>query len=507
MAQYFPWILPQASSFAGQIDFVFWFITAICAVVGAGVTFFLLLFCIRYRQGTKVNRKLPHHEGMALELIWTIIPLVIMVFMFFLSTIVYFQTIRPPADATEIFVVGKQWMWKIQHPNGRWEMNELHIPVGKPVKLTMISEDVIHDFGLPAFRLNMDVVPGRYTQTWFNPVREGKYHIFCAQFCGMNHAIMGGYVYVQTPDEYEKWMAQGNVQPAMASRGEKLFRDQGCTGCQGARANVRAPSLVGLYNSTRSVQIPNDGIWKADMPVSSMPADARYIHDSIYLPAKEVAAGYRPIMPSYQGRLSEEQILQLVDYIKTLRTSNGTSNGSRAGYQPFGSSDPQDLSGSEGLRNPDGSPASVVIGQRNSRSTATPVNGGNALGLSDLSDARTGKLYGGNPTGDMADNNDREAVLRSFGDQGTTGDAASGKLYGTSPNGDMSNNRDRENIFHNGGGTSSSALLDNSAGGMHNDSNHKRGGLNVYRSKNYTDSNVPVYSGGLHSQVPAGGGR
>lgn len=506
MAQYFPWILPQASSVSGQIDFVFWFITAICAVAGAGVTFFMLLFTIRYREGTKVNRKLPHHEGIALEMIWTIIPLIIMVFLFFMSTIVYFQTIRPPKDATEIFVVGKQWMWKIQHPNGRWEMNEIHVPVGKPVKLTMISEDVIHSFGLPAFRLNMDVVPGRYTQMWFNPQRVGRYHIFCAQFCGLNHAIMGGYVTVMEPDQYEKWMNTGNVVTAMASNGEKLFREQGCTGCHGPSANVRAPSLNGLYNATRSVQIPGSGSWSGDLPVTSVKADYRYLHDAIYLPAKEIAAGYRPIMPSYQGRLTEAQVLELVEYMRTLRTSNGTSNGSAAGYLPFPGNNPQGDINPQAVRNPDGTPGSMVIGQRNQRSTATAVSGGNSLGNANSSDARTGRLYGGSPTGDMADNVDREATFRSFADTSGTGDAASGRLYGGSPSGDMANNRDRENVFRGGGATSSNAIADSSAGGMRNDNDQKRGGLKVYQTERYAQDKA-LNMTGRPSQVPAGGNR
>ena len=246
MEQLFPYILPQASSFAEGIDSVYWLITAVGFAFALGVSFFLILFVSRFRQGTKVNRVLPAHEGVALELIWTVIPLVIALGLFLYSTVTYFQTVRAPRDATEIFVVGKQWMWKIQHPNGRWEMNEIHIPVGKPVKLTMISEDVIHDFGLPAFRLNMDVVPGRYTQMWFNPTRVGRYHIFCAQYCGTNHAIMGGYVTVMEPNDFEKWMQTGNVSASLASQGETLFREQGCTGCHGPMANVRAPSLAGI---------------------------------------------------------------------------------------------------------------------------------------------------------------------------------------------------------------------------------------------------------------------
>lgn len=465
----FPFIPPQASSVAGGIDLVFWTITAVCIAFAIGVAAFMFFFIIRYRRGTRVNRVLPHHEGITLEMIWTVIPLLIAMCLFLLSTVVYFKTVRAPKDATEIFVVGKQWMWKIQHPNGRWEMNELHIPVGKPVKLTMISEDVIHDFGLPAFRLNMDVVPGKYTQMWFNPTRVGRYHIFCAQYCGTNHAIMGGYVTVMEPDEFEKWSQTGNVATSVASQGETLFRENGCTGCHGPNSNVRAPNLVGIYGKDRPVQVAETGPWSADLPATTMKADYRYLHDAIMLPTKEVAAGYKPIMPSYKGRLSEEQVIQLIDYIKTLGQSNGTTNGSANGYQPY-------------------------PGQQ---------TGGNATNISGLGDARSGREdYKENPTGNMSNSQDRESILRQ--PFGTGSDNLSGREGQSSPTGDMSNNRDRENIFNGGGAASNQALIDRSAGGMRGKNTNSRGGLNPSRSDNYTNSVVPVYSGGLRPQVQGG---
>jgi cytochrome c oxidase subunit 2 len=473
-----PFIPPQASSAAASIDFVFWLITAICFAFFVGVVFFVIFFTIRYRQGTKVGRVLPHHEGITLEMIWTTIPLVIALGLFLISAVVYFQTVRAPKDATEIFVVGKQWMWKIQHPNGRWEMNEIHVPVGKPVKLTMISEDVIHDFGLPAFRQNMDVVPGRYTQLWFNPTRVGRYHIFCAQYCGTNHAIMGGYVTVMEPGDFDRWMATGNVSTSLASAGERLFRDYGCTGCHGPNANVRAPSLNGVWGSVRPIQeTDNKPLRKNDaaVPTTTVTADYRYLHDAIYEPYKEVVGGYAPIMPSFKGRLTEEQVMQLVDYIKTLRTSNTTANGSGYGYQPDG---------------------------------AGTTTGGNAPGGSLGSDGRTGRLYGGNPTGDMADNVDREAVLGQAFQGSTAGDSVSGRLYGGNPTGDMANQRDRENVFRGGSAASNTATLDRSAGGLRNQNYNKRGGLNVYSTENYTKSfvgnNAP---GGYRSAAPAGSSR
>ena len=472
MEQFFPYILPQASSFAGSIDAVYWVITAVCVAYALGVGFFLTLFITRYKQGSKVNRVLPAHEGIALELIWTVIPLIMALGIFVYSTIVYFQTVRAPRDATEIFVVGKQWMWKIQHPNGRWEMNEIHLPVGKPVKLTMISEDVIHDFGIPAFRLNMDVVPGRYTQMWFNPTRVGRYHIFCAQYCGTNHAIMGGYVTVMEPGDFEKWMQTGNVSASLASQGETLFREQGCTGCHGPMSNVRAPSLAGIYDKEIAVQVPGDRPWSADLPAQTIKADYRYLHDAIIVPAKEVAAGYKPIMPSYQGRLTEEQVLQLVDYIKTLSTSNGTSNGAATGYQPY-------------------------PGQQ---------TGGNAIGQFGAGDASSGRLREGSATGDLSNQVDREAIFRRPFQTSGAGDASSGRLGVGNATGDMSNQVDRDNIFNGGGAVSNTATIDRSAGGTQGKAYSGRGGLSVYSTDAYEQSSAKAFTGGLGS-APIKGGR
>lgn len=469
MDQYLPFIPPQASNHALGIDWVFWITTIIVAAFGIGVAFFLILFTARYREGRKVNRVLPHHEGIALEMIWTVIPLLIVIGLFVISTVIVFPIFRAPREASEIFVVGKQWMWKLQHPNGRWEMNELHVPVGKPVKLTMISEDVIHSFGIPAFRLNMDVVPGRYTTTWFTPTRVGRYHIFCAQYCGTNHAIMGGYVTVMEPDQFEKWMSTGNVSSSLAAKGETLFREKGCTGCHGPNANLRAPSLANLYGTERPVQIPGDQPWRPEMPSQLVKADYRYLHDSIILPGTEIASGYEPIMPSYAGRLTEEEVIQLVDYIKTLSTSNGTSNGSAQGYEPVPGADSGGLNG--------------------------------ATGLSDLGDARTGRRYGGSPTGDLANQLDREAIYAPPFALGQPGDAATGKLYGGSPTGDMANQRDRETIFRGGGVAPGTATLDRSAGGMRSQT-AQRPGLGVYETEAYKRSTTSAYTGGLRSQQP-----
>jgi cytochrome c oxidase subunit 2 len=326
-----PFLLPQASTTASSFDAVFAVLHIIAFFFIVGIFGAIAFFAVRYRQGSKVNRVLPEHEGIALELTWTIIPLIILMALFIWSASAYFTMIRVPKGAMEVMVVGKQWMWKLQQPNGRWEMNELHVPVGKPVKLTMISEDVIHSFGVPAFRIKQDVLPGRYTQMWFQATQPGRYRIFCSQYCGTKHSIMAGFVTVMEPSDYQRWLSTGNVEGTIATNGENLFRELGCTGCHGANSNVRAPSLEGLWNKPRPVQVREANGQYVNRVVT---ADYRYIHDSIVLPEKEVAAGYQPIMPTYRGQLSEEEIAQLIDYIRSLSTSNGTSNGSAKTYIP-----------------------------------------------------------------------------------------------------------------------------------------------------------------------------
>jgi cytochrome c oxidase subunit 2 len=324
-----PFVLPQASTTAPGYDAVFLVLHLIALFFTVGIFGTILFFSIRYRRGNKVNRVLPDHEGITLELTWTILPLIILMVLFVWSTSVYFATIRIPAGAMEVNVVGKQWMWKLQQPNGRWEMNELHVPLGQPVKLNMISEDVIHSFGVPAFRIKMDVVPGKYTATWFQPTRVGRYRIFCSQYCGTKHSIMGGFITVMEPADYQRWLTTGNVQQSYQASGEQLFRELGCTGCHGANSNVRAPNLEGLYGKPKAVQLPDEG-----NRTRVITADNRYIHDAIILPEKEIAAGYKPIMPTYRNRVSEEDVLKLIDYIRSLSTSNGTSNGSARAYVP-----------------------------------------------------------------------------------------------------------------------------------------------------------------------------
>jgi cytochrome c oxidase subunit II len=317
----------QASVQAGPVDGIFWVLNLITIFFTALICVGIVYFVVRYRKGARVDRSNPPLEHHVLELTWTIIPLIICLFIFGWSTIVYYKNKTIPKDALEVYVVGKQWMWKLQHPEGRWEMNTLTVPMGRNVKLTMTSEDVIHAFFIPEFRVKADVFPGRYTQLWFNATKTGTFRLFCAEFCGTDHSRMVGKVVVLEPGEYEKWLQTGNVNKSLAAKGEILYRQHGCSGCHGANSNVRAPYLEGLWGAQRPIQIPQGGVPLERVKSTVITADMRYIHDSIVLPQNEVAAGFRPIMPSYKGRLTEEEIVQIIEYIKTLKTSSGTNNG------------------------------------------------------------------------------------------------------------------------------------------------------------------------------------
>jgi cytochrome c oxidase subunit 2 len=294
----------------------------------------LLFFAVRYRRGSKVNRARPVDEHLTLELTWSIIPLILGLAIFAWGARLYAQIYKPPANATEIFVIGKQWMWHLQHANGVRENNELHVPVGKPVKLTMISQDVIHSFFIPAFRMKRDVVPGRYTNVWFTPTKRGKYRLLCTEYCGTQHSLMGGWVYVMSPDEYQQWLitggsrqvaAEGSLQNTSAggrveASGENLFNQFGCTSCHGMNAVARGPSLVGLYGSRVELR---DG--------TAVRADESYIRESILYPNAKITRNYQPIMPAYKGQMSEEQVIELVNYIRSLSNPDAARAAGGAG--------------------------------------------------------------------------------------------------------------------------------------------------------------------------------
>ena len=232
--------------------------------------------------------------------------------MFLWGTGLYIRNSRPPKASTEIFVVGKQWMWKLQHPEGVEEINELHIPVNQPIKLTMTSEDVIHDFSVPAFRVKKDVVPGMYTMLWFQATKTGSFHLYCDQYCGTNHSLMKGEVIVMEPTDYEHWLSGGLHGQTMAQSGAKLYEQLGCITCHGTG---KGPSLTGIYG--QQVKL-NDG--------TTVVADQAYVRESVLYPAVKIVQGYKPIMPTFKGQVTEEQLLQLIAYIKSLAPQEGKAS-------------------------------------------------------------------------------------------------------------------------------------------------------------------------------------
>src|SRR5688572_3556309 len=297
----------QASTFAGRVDLLYTFLIGVSVIFSGLIFLLLLIFAVKYRRRSEDEQPLPILGSLRLEVLWTVIPLVLTMVIFAWGARLYFTTSVPPEDAMEIYVVGLQWMWMVQHQEGQREINELHVPVGRPVKLIMTSQDAIHSFYVPAFRIKMDVVPGHYTTTWFEASKTGSFHLFCAEYCGTAHAGMGGRIVVMKPTEFENWLSGGTSAQPLAAAGERLFQQLGCSGCHGVNAPVQAPSLEGLYGKAVPLQSGETVI-----------ADESYIRASILLPQKQIVAGYAPIMPSYQGQISEEGLLQLIAYIKSL---------------------------------------------------------------------------------------------------------------------------------------------------------------------------------------------
>jgi len=319
----FPLVPDQASTTAHRVDLVFLVELSIVVFFSVLIFSLILFFSIRYRRSSKANRDNPPTSGTMIEVIWFGIPIMITFGLFLLGTLIFFELYAPPGDASTIYVVGKQWMWKLKHPEGKSEINELHVAVGRAVELRMTSEDVIHSFYVPAFRVKQDVLPGRYTSIWFRPTKPGKYHLFCAEYCGTSHSAMGGWVTVMEPADYERWLTEGTESnSSMADQGRELFVKHHCAGCHGAESTVKAPKLEGVYG--RPVPITEGNETQPHFVV----ADDRYIRSSILLPKSQVVAGYAPVMPSFQGQISEDDLLTIIEYIKSLG-SKGTEETKR----------------------------------------------------------------------------------------------------------------------------------------------------------------------------------
>jgi len=302
---------PQASTIAPKVDALFYAVAGVTTAVALAVFITLLFFAIRYRSGSKAPRTedIPAAQERIrkrVEVAWAAIPLLLFFAAFVWAGRLYLERSAPPADAMAVFVVAKQWMWKAQHGGGQREIDELHVPLNQPVRLLMTSQDVIHSFFVPAFRVKQDVLPGRYTEIWFTPTKLGRFHLFCAEYCGTDHSRMGGDIVVQSPAQFEQWLS-AHAGTDMAAQGEALFRQYGCSGCHGANAAVHAPDLAGIYGKPVPLA---DG--------TTVIADDRYIRDSILLPQREIAAGYAPIMPTFAGQLGDEEIFDLIAYIKSL---------------------------------------------------------------------------------------------------------------------------------------------------------------------------------------------
>jgi len=298
----------SASTMASRVDALYFFLVGLTAFFSVLIAGLIIVYAIRFRRRSPDAIGARIHGGMMLEITWSVIPFFITMVIFVWGASVFFAMSRPPDETLNIYAVGKQWMWKFQHLDGQREINELHVPVGRPVKMIMTSEDVIHDFFVPAFRVKADVIPGRYTSLWFEPTKAGTYHLFCAEYCGTKHSGMTGQVIVMEPDEYQKWLSGGQGEGSLASAGQKLFADLACNTCHRPDAQGRGPVLNGLFGKTIDLQSGNRII-----------VDEAYIRESILTPATKITAGFQPIMPTFQGLVSEEGLLELIEYVKSLK--------------------------------------------------------------------------------------------------------------------------------------------------------------------------------------------
>lgn len=303
----------KASTFADTVDGLYFYLVGLTTFFTLLISITIIFFVIKYRRRSQTEVPRPVAGSLKLETIWTVVPFLIAMSIFVWGARAYFAQYHMPKDAMEIYVVGKQWMWKIQHPTGQREINELHIPVGRKIKLIMTTEDVIHSFFVPAFRTKADVVPGRYTTMWFEATKPGRYHLFCAEYCGTNHSGMGGWVIAMDPTEFDNWLAGGTGEESAVAAGKKIFQEQGCISCHGANGEGgKGPPLTGVFGS--KVKLEGG---------QTVTADEDYIRNSVRNPQSQIVEGYRqPLMPTYyKEQLSEEHLLQIIAFIKSLSTA------------------------------------------------------------------------------------------------------------------------------------------------------------------------------------------
>src|ERR1700692_2060835 len=300
---------PEASAISPYMDAFYFFLIAISAVGMIAVIILVFGFSIMYRKEN--NPVATQIEGSTLlEATWTIIPLALFMICFVWGALLYFRIYDPPTNAMNIYIVGKQWMWKAEHPGGQHEIDSLHVPINRQVQLTMISQDVFHSYSIPDFRVKREVIPGRYSTVWFQATEAGTYHLFCTQYCGTNHSAMIGEIVAMSPDDYQRWTQQSTSGMSLAQNGERLFASMGCNACHSGNAAARGPNLAGVYGS--KLQLTSG---------SQVQVNDAYLRDAILIPSQHVTAGYAPIMPTYQGQISEDGLIALVEYIKSLQSN------------------------------------------------------------------------------------------------------------------------------------------------------------------------------------------
>jgi len=307
-----PLLPEQASTLAADVDALYLFIVAVTAFFGILTTIAVIYFAAKYRTDDPLKVGARIHGSIPLELAWSIIPFLITIVIFAWASSVFFDLQRPPDQTLEIYATGKRWMWKFQHLDGKAEINELHVPVGRPVKVTFTSEDVLHSLYFPAFRTKADAIPGRYSSVWFDATKVGDYHIFCAEYCGTRHSGMIGTVHVMEPVDYQAWLSGGSGGGTLASRGERLFSELACNTCHITDGSGRGPSLHNKFGMQE--QLANGSV---------VNIDETYVRESILTPQRKVVAGYQPVMPTFQGLVNEENVMALIEYVKSLRSSSG----------------------------------------------------------------------------------------------------------------------------------------------------------------------------------------
>src|SRR3954452_11001125 len=310
LPRYFPVFPESASTLSPRVDALYFFILGVTIFFTTLVALLIVVFAVKYRKD-KHPVPVQIHGSIPLEIFWTLVPLGIAMVIFAWGSILFFQERHPPRSSMTIYAIGKQWMWKFEHPGGQREINNLHVPVGYPVRMTMISQDVIHDFFVPAFRTQMDVLPGRYTELWFEATKPGRYHLFCNQYCGTKHSGMIGEVTAMPYGDYQQWLRGPGAFGSFATEGQKFFASMGCPTCHTGADNARGPNLYNLYG--RMVRTSDD---------RTIVADEAYIRESVLNPSAKIVYGFQNIMPTFQGQLNEDEMIQLIEYVKSL-TYNG----------------------------------------------------------------------------------------------------------------------------------------------------------------------------------------